>query len=223
MPETSYRIPALLSVVIVLVAIILIYRKGFIQNSLLRKTLLGTLSLVLCLSIFFVAYPTRSKLDDLTYNLYCRWVDYSDSDNALNRYAKLSDRNMNIVLPVMDQGLVMTNDIAPSDLSIELDEHGRFSIHNAGMPQSILDTILKNRIAKYESFPCLIWADVRVSDTARTNLINKLKNLGLSPIYLVGTREKSNHKGIDYVVTPCTPTSAPALRQKKTVPKATSE
>ena len=131
---------------------------------------------------FFVFYPSKSTREHLRYTIYCRWVDYWDSDNALNRYAKLSDRNMNIVLPVMNQGLVMTNELVPSALSIELDEHGRFSIHNAGMPESILDTILKNRIAKYESFPCLIWADVRVSDTARTNLINKLKNLGLSPI-----------------------------------------
>ncbi len=152
---------------------------------------------------FFVFFPSRLTQEELRFNIYSRWVDYWDSDNALNRYVKLADRNTGIVLPVMKNGLVIEND-TPADLSIELDAKGRFSIHNAGMPESILDTILKNRIAKYENFSCLIWADARVSDTSRTNLINKLKNLGLSPIYLVGTREKSNHKGIDYVVTPCT-------------------
>ena len=171
---------------------------------------------------FFVFYPSKSTREHLRYTIYCRWVDYWDSDNALNRYVKLADRNTGIVLPVMKNGLVIENH-TPADLSIELDAKGRFSIHNAGMPESILDTILKNRIAKYESFPCLIWADVRASDTSRTNLINKLKNLGLSPIYLVGTREKSNHKGIDYVVTPCTPIIVPALRQMKTTPKTTPE
>jgi biopolymer transport protein ExbD len=152
---------------------------------------------------FFVFYPSRSTLDDLRYNIYCRWVEYSESENALNRYVKLADQNRDILLPVMEHGLVITNN-APADMSIELDAKGRFSIHNAAMSESILDTILKNRIAKTMPFRCFIWADAHSSDTDRTNLINKLKNLGLSPIYLVGTREKNNRKGIDYVVTPCT-------------------
>ena len=152
---------------------------------------------------FFVFYPSRLTQEELRFNIYSRWVDYWDSDNALNRYVKLADRNTGIVLPVMENGLVIENG-TPVDLSIELDAKGQFSIHNARMPESILDTILKNRIAKLQHFRCFIWADAGVSDTSRTNLINKLKSLGLSLIYLVGTREKSNHKGIDYVVTPCT-------------------
>ncbi len=163
------------------------------------------LSLFVLIAVcFFVFFPSRSTLDDLRFNIYCLWVEYSESENALNRNVKLSDWNMNIVLPVMNEGLILTNELPPTNLSLELDEHGRFSIHNGAFSESLLDIILKNRIAKLKNFPCLIWADKRVSDTSRTNLINKLKNMGLSPIYLVGTREKSNQKGIDYVVTPCT-------------------
>jgi hypothetical protein len=112
---------------------------------------------------------------------------------------------MDIRLPIMDQGLVIPDD-SPTALHIELDRQDRFSIHNAAFSEPILDTLLKNRMAKFGSeFPCYIWADSRASEQAQTNLITKLQGLKLSPVYRVGTREKSNHKGIDYVVTPCAP------------------
>jgi len=161
-----------------------------------------------CLAVYFVFdYPaSKRKLDDLKYNLYSgwvsRWVSYQESENALNRFDKLSDRNMDILLPTMEQGLVILDD-APTALHIELDRQNRFSIHNASMSESQLDTILKNRMAKFGSgFPCYIWADRRSSAKVHTNLVSKLQGLKVSPIYRVGTREKSNHKGIDYVVTP---------------------
>ena len=161
--------------------------------------------LVLTLTvIFFFTYPIRNKLEELRQTINCGWFNFCEPENALNRHIQHADRNMNIRLPVMDHGLVSTN-VDSTALFIELDERGRFSIHNASMSEKILDTILKNRIAKYHQFGCFIWADKRVSEKARNDLINKLTKLGLSSIYLVGIREKSNHKDIDYVVTPYSP------------------
>jgi hypothetical protein len=160
-----------------------------------------------CLAIYIIFdYPaSKRRLEDFKYNLHLSWINYKESENALNRFDKLSDRNMDIRLPIMDQGLVIPND-SPTALHIELDRQDRFSIHNAAFSESILDTLLKNRMAKFGSeFPCYIWADSRASEQAQTHLVTKLQGLKLTPIYRVGTREKSNHKGIDYVVTPCAP------------------
>jgi hypothetical protein len=160
-----------------------------------------------CLALYiFLNYPaTKERLEDFKYNLHSSWINYKESGNALNRFDKLSDRNMDILLSTMEQGLVIPDD-SPTALHIEIDKQDRFSIHNASMSESILDTILKNRMTKIGAeFPCYIWADRRSSEKTQTNLIAKLQGLKLSPIYRVGIRQKSNHKGIDYVVTPCAP------------------
>jgi hypothetical protein len=158
-----------------------------------------------CLALYiFLDYPaTKERLEDFKYNLHSSWINYKESENALNRFNKLSDRNMDILLPTIEQGLVIPDD-NPTALHIEIDRQDRFSIHNAAMSESILDTILKNRMTKIGAgFTCYIWADRRSSEKAQTNLITKLQGLKMSPVYRVGTREKNNHKEIDYVVTPC--------------------
>ena len=72
-----------------------------------------------------------------------------------------TDVNPDIVLEDGKNGVTLTQDnMPPSTLEIELDRRGRISIHNATMSDSMLTTIIKNRINRHgNEFPVLIRAD----------------------------------------------------------------
>ena len=106
-----------------------------------------------------------------------------------------TDVNPDIVLEDGKNGVILTQDnMPPSTLEIELDRSGRVSIHNATLSPSMLTTIIKNRINRFNSneFPVLIRADRRTQHEKVRKVMDICTAAGIWKLSFVAVQE---HKG----------------------------
>ena len=106
-----------------------------------------------------------------------------------------TDVNPDIVLEDGKNGVILTQDnMPPSTLEIEVDRRGRVSIHNATLSPSMLTTIIKNRINRFNSneFPVLIRADRRTQHEKVRKVMDICTAAGIWKLSFVAVQE---HKG----------------------------
>ena len=106
-----------------------------------------------------------------------------------------TDVNPDIVLEDGKNGVILTQDnMPPSTLEIEVDRRGRISIHNATLSPSMLSTIIKNRINRFNSneFPVLIRADRRTQHEKVRKVMDICTGAGIWKLSFVAVQE---HKG----------------------------
>ena len=106
-----------------------------------------------------------------------------------------TDVNPDIVLEDGKNGVILTQDnMPPSTLEIEVDRRGRVSIHNATLSPSMLTTIIKNRINRFNSneFPVLIRADRRTQHEKVRKVMDICTGAGIWKLSFVAIQE---HKG----------------------------
>lgn len=107
-----------------------------------------------------------------------------------------TDVNPDIVLEDGKNGVTLTQDnMPPSTLEIELDRRGRISIHNATMSESMLATIIKNRINRHgNEFPVLIRADRRTQHEKVRKVMDICTATGIWKLSFVAVQEHKAKK-----------------------------
>jgi len=107
-----------------------------------------------------------------------------------------TDVNPDIVLEDGKNGVTLTQDnMPPSTLEIELDRRGRISIHNATMSESMLATIIKNRIRRHgNEFPVLIRADRRTQHEKVRKVMDICTATGIWKLSFVAVQEHKAQK-----------------------------
>ena len=195
----SYRLDAIVTVIVVVAVMVSLYlpRARYLPAGLRKRSLLVCFA-VLPIAVLIIAIPSRDAFDRLHHYVLCRWLVLTEP-NIINRYMRERDRNLSIVLPVSNEGGIVTEG-KDTDLCVELDCRGGLSIHNARMTYSNLTDILSNRVVRFGTFRVFICADKDASPTNRTRLIQTIQGAGVAPLYFVVTSPHERKKKVEYKV-----------------------
>jgi len=103
-----------------------------------------------------------------------------------------SDLNPDIILEDGKHGETITADkMPPTTLEIEVARNGRISIHNATLSESLLRTIIQNRVNRLgNEFPILIRADRRAPHEHVKRVMDVCTEVGVWKLSFVAVQEK---------------------------------
>jgi hypothetical protein len=199
--ETSYRIPAILLVAITLAILVGInISRGQSLSRALRRCVYAVSAVVLLTACFFIVVSTRSALEFFLRDARWRWVRMVEP-NILDRHVRAARRNRNILLPVTNEGLMITVE-EPTDLHVELDSSGYMSIHNCLLSQSRFASLLSQRVEKCGAFRIFIWCDANTPLESSTDLIRILLDSGCTQLYRVVSSPPTSDGEIDHRAVP---------------------
>jgi hypothetical protein len=159
---------------------------------------------LLPLAACVMAVPTRDHFDHHYLNIRWYWL-LKTEPNALNRVMRSGkDWNLDIVLPMSDDGVVITDSRA-TDLPVELSREGVVSIHNCKMANFQLAAIVANRVNRLGAFRVFIWADKNAPPASRDQVVKILRSYGNPQSYFVVASPSIRKKRMDYKAVPVTP------------------
>jgi len=99
------------------------------------------------------------------------------------------DMNPDIRLELTKHGPYIKKDL-PQTLIVEVDRHGKLSIHNAKMTRETFRQIMRNRYNRMGTFPVLIRADRRTRHQDVKAVMDICTEIGIWKLSFVGIKEK---------------------------------